>query len=118
MRKESDTVHLVLGFMGVVLLTGIIQNMCNTFWHLRASRVVNDVEGSGQARSPLTGLVANSWRSVRAHLVLPSVIATYRRRLLYGFTVPTRIEAFVVWAYWIISLILCSVNYKTFKGNL
>jgi hypothetical protein len=105
------------GFWGAILMIGIIANAYNAFWHSRSSRVTTDPEKSQVATQPSsqTGKLRH-W--VKANLIIPTVFGMYRRRLWYSFAVPTRIEALIIVSYWMISIILCSVNFKTFEGNL
>jgi len=105
------------GFWGSILLIGIITNAYNILWHSRSGHETNDPEKShpDTQTSSQTGTVLH-W--LKANFIVPTVFGTYRRRLWYFFAVPTRIEALVITLYWSISIILCSVNFRTFEGNL
>lgn len=105
------------GFWGIVVLSGILSNLVNSVWHTRVHRgKEKHIEGETATNneSSATGI----WRHVRQHVILPPIVGDKHRRLLYSFFVPTRIESFIIFAYWVISLVLCSVNYRTFEGNM
>jgi hypothetical protein len=106
------------GFWGTVLLAGMLNNAFNALWHHRVSHSSRDAEQAGGSNHRAVGPVFGAWHWIKTHVIIPSSFGTYHRRLLYGFSVPTRIEAFIIWAYWAISLILCAVNIRTFEGNL
>jgi hypothetical protein len=102
------------GFWGAILLAGIIVNICKAASSLRASRYSTDLEKSSTPQY----LPSKVWQLIKKHLILPTVFGSHRRRLYYGFSIPTRIEGFVIFLYWTCSLILTAVNVKTFEGNL
>jgi hypothetical protein len=107
------------GFWGAILLIAMLSNMFNSLWNRRASRSVSDVEGSqgltaSAKRNPL--ITTAHW--LRTNLIIPSVFGTKHRQLYYGFTVPTRMETIIIGLFWSISVILSSINFRTFEGNL
>lgn len=56
-----------------------------------------------------------SW--INIHLVVASPLPSHGRYILW-WTFPTRIEAVVTFAFWILSTVLCIVGYRTFSGNI
>jgi hypothetical protein len=105
------------GFWGSILLIGMIRNAYNILWHSRSGRGSNDPEKSYPDAQTLTQTeIAFHW--LKTNFIIPTLFGTYHRRLWYSFAIPTRIEALIIIFYWSISIILCSVNFKTFEGNL
>lgn len=107
------------GFWGTILLVGML---IHGYESLIARQVSSsDIEGSpAVSRRKSSGIsrslhAARFW--VQKHLVIPSVLAPYRRQPLLWCSVPTRMEGFIVAAFWIISIVLGCVNYQVFVGN-
>jgi ferric-chelate reductase len=105
------------GFWAIVLFGGILRNLYNTFWHARADRQ-KQAHHEGESAPLDISVLSNTWRLFRQHVTLPPVLGDRHRRLLFGFFVPTRIEGFIVYSFWIVSLVLCAVTYNTFEGNM
>ncbi|UKZ90577.1 uncharacterized protein TrAFT101_005587 [Trichoderma asperellum] len=111
------------GFWGGVLVIGALHRLITLINESRLSPSSTGPEDTGLADSrekpteknrPIASLY--SW--IRKHLITPSALPPYRSQLLFGCTIPTRIEAFIVLSYWIVNFVLCCVNYRGFKGNL
>ena len=105
------------GYWGCILVIGMISNLIITLTSWKSSRSRSDVAGGASRTIALPPPVNAAWQWVRAHFVIPSALMTYHRRPLFAWQIPTRIEALVVIMYWIISLVLCCVNYNAFEGN-
>jgi ferric-chelate reductase len=54
---------------------------------------------------------------ILTHLIILSPLAGQGRRLI-GCTFPSRAGAFAVGGFWILSIILSVVGYRTFQGNI
>lgn len=111
------------GFWGGVLVIGILHRLITLINESRPSPSSIGPEDTGIADSREKPTEKNrpfvsmySW--IRKNLITPSALPPYRRQPLFGCTIPTRIEVFIVLSYWIVSLVLCCVNYRGFKGNL
>jgi hypothetical protein len=106
------------GYWGAILIIAMLNNAHGRWWQSRASRSTSDVEG----RQALTLIandnplaIANTWW--KKNFIIPPIFGTRRRQLYYNFSVPTRLEAIVIFTYWILSLMLCAANYRAFEGN-
>jgi ferric-chelate reductase len=62
-------------------------------------------------------LVDNVVNWISTHLIIPAPLAGRGRRLL-GCTFTSRAEALVVGGFWLLSIILSVVGYRTFPGNI
>jgi hypothetical protein len=108
----------VYGFWGAILIIAILNNTYNYWWHTRASQSTSDIESHQQLTTSAKDnilMVANAWW--KKNIIIPSMFGTKHRQLFYSFSIPTRMEALIVFAYWTLSLVLCAVNYRTFEGN-
>lgn len=110
------------GFWGTILLVGMFQNL---FHHLtnRGSVTPNsDIEdGGSQARTNLNKTkspIGSAYDWTRTHITMPGMIPDRHRQLTWGCTFPTRVDAFVIGSFWLVSFLLCCVNYDAFQGNL
>lgn len=54
----------------------------------------------------------------KAFLLVPSAVGEHHARTVLGCTVPTRLEAIAVFAFWIVNIVLCCVDISAFPGNL
>ncbi|EAW22133.1 ferric reductase family protein [Aspergillus fischeri NRRL 181] len=54
---------------------------------------------------------------IQTSLIIPAPLASSRRRLLW-WTFPGRIHAIVVLLFWILSIVLCLIGYRTFSDNI
>lgn len=105
------------GFWAIVIFGGMLSNLYNVFWHARKDRQrQSHVEGETVTKP--NSVLSKAWRQVQEHAILPPVFGDHHRRTIFGFFVPTRLESFIIFAYWTISLVLCSVTYITFEGNM
>ncbi|KAL7808709.1 ferric reductase NAD binding domain-containing protein [Trichoderma gracile] len=122
-RIREDYGYAMYGFWGIVLLFGTLHRLIT---HILESRVLPSSTGpedTGSADSrEKTGAGTKSlghlYSRIRKGLTTPSVFPPYHRQLLFGCTIPTRLEFFIVASYWIVSFVLCCVNYRAFDGNL
>lgn len=111
MKLQKSYGWAAYGYWGVILIVGIIINIGRIFIPSRASKV--DAEGARAKVRPLVKLA----RRVETHVTLVPIFGSHHRRLLLGCHVPTQLEAFVIYGYWVVSFVLCCVNYRTFTGN-
>ncbi|GFF78671.1 putative plasma membrane ferric-chelate reductase [Aspergillus lentulus] len=54
---------------------------------------------------------------IQTNLIIPAPLASSRRQLLW-WTFPGRIHAIVVLLFWILSIVLCLIGYRTFSDNI
>lgn len=109
------------GFWGGILVIGMLHRLVTHFRERRVLRTSIHVEDTGAADTrggTSTGFVHYFSAWVDKHLITPSAIPPFRRQPIFGFTIPKRLESTVIYVYWAISIILCSVNYRGFSGNL
>lgn len=110
------------GFWGGVLVIGALHRLITLINESRLSPsstpedtgLADSREKPTEKNRPFVSLY--SW--IRTHIITPSALPPYRRQLLFGCTIPTRIETFIVLSYWVVSFVLCCVNYRGFEGNL
>lgn len=111
------------GFWGGILVIGALHRLIEFINESRLPPSSNSPEdiGSADSREKSTARaqkIANLYSWINKHLLTPSTLPPYRRQLLFGCTIPSRIESLVVFSYWVINFVLCCVNYRGFKGNL
>jgi hypothetical protein len=111
------------GFWGGVLVIGFLHRIITLINESRLSHSSTGPEDIGTADSrekpfKKNGPVVLIYSWIRKNLITPSALSPYRRQSLFGCTIPTRIEVFIVFSYWAVSFVLCCVNYRAFKGNL
>ena len=112
--------YACMGFWAIVLLIGAVFNLGRQVAARMASRTVSDVERSGQSRKTQTGLprpLDSAWQLFRTHLVIPSALLKHHRKPWWGLQIPTVLETFIIVVYYIINLVLCSVNITAYDGN-
>ncbi|GFF31374.1 ferric/cupric reductase transmembrane component 2 [Aspergillus udagawae] len=103
--------HYAFGYLGyaywaVVIAVGTL--------HKLASRAIC----SKRARSlPFLTPVLSIYGWIQTNLIIPAPLASSRRRLLW-WTFPGRIHAIIVLLFWILSIVLCLVGYRTFSDNI
>lgn len=103
-----------------ILLVGMGSRVGTWLLNHRTPRLGRDLESclyletaTGDLRPWVGGLL--HW--VRTHLVVPAPLARRGRNLL-GCTFSTRVEALVIGGFWLLSIILSFVGYRTFPGNI
>ncbi|KAJ4862477.1 ferric reductase like transmembrane component domain-containing protein [Trichoderma breve] len=111
------------GFWGGILLIGMLRRLITYIVESRLSPLSTDPEDLGAADSrekPTAGTksLAYMYSRIRKHLTIPSGLPPYHSQLLFGCTIPTRIESLVIISCWILNFVLCCVNYRGFEGNL
>lgn len=105
----------IYGFWGIIILAGVLHNIYGSFF-ASSSPIDSLVDPEGTETKYKRPNNISSW--LETNLMLAPLFGSYRRRLYLWCSVPTRLEAFVIYSYWTISLVLCCVNYRTFDGNL
>ncbi|KAK2831891.1 hypothetical protein FQN49_007066, partial [Arthroderma sp. PD_2] len=124
--SEVNTRHVygyaIIGTWCSILLLGMLYNSYNWVFFPRLRGNKGDLEDSyaltrGHSSwflKPLHHLF--SW--IRTHLIIPSAFGSYHSRTIAGCDIPTRMEAVVIFCFWLITTVLCCVNYNLFPGNL
>lgn len=103
------------GFWGAILVFGMVRRLFHTLRQRTPS--ASDSE-SGRANSTTTRLFRHITTWARKHLITPSMLPPYHIQPLLGCTVPTRLEFIIIYLYYVISIVLCAVNYRGFEGNI
>ncbi|TVY91322.1 putative ferric reductase transmembrane component [Lachnellula willkommii] len=109
----------VYGFWGGILLIGIIDRLINFLLSMRNSEASDQqraIEAQSARRSHST-VFSKTYRWFQANLILPPAIGTHHQRYLFGFTMPTRIVALIIIAYYIWSILICTISYDVFYPN-
>ncbi|KAL7786013.1 ferric reductase like transmembrane component domain-containing protein [Trichoderma afarasin] len=111
------------GFWGGILLIGMLRRLITHIIESRSSPLSSDPEDLGAADSREkstagTKSLTYMYSRIRKHLTIPSGLPPYHSQLLFGCTIPTRIESLVIISCWILNFVLCCVNYRGFEGNL
>ncbi|KAF2668145.1 hypothetical protein BT63DRAFT_414178 [Microthyrium microscopicum] len=105
-----DIVFSLAIFWGSILGLGMLGKLTNSLWHLRASLQTREPEGHARPH-PIQRLYAKAKGLLYGYLILPPLFGSFHRRLLFGdFIMPTRIEALVIFAFWALNIMLCSVE--------
>ncbi|KAH8897703.1 hypothetical protein GQ53DRAFT_712143 [Thozetella sp. PMI_491] len=108
-----------LWFLGTILVVGMLGRIIQLVRDRQASHFSVDTENRGPGRRhTLTSPLSKAYSYVQKHFVIPGVLSSRHRVPLMWCTIPTRMEAFVVYSFWIISIVLGCVNYRAFTGNL
>lgn len=107
-------------YWGGILLLGMASRLFHWILHQRKPREDCEVESqlypSNKTWDFLPG-VGGLIHWVQTHLIVPAPLATRGRHLL-GCTYSSRAEALAVGGFWLLSIILSVVGYRTFSGNL
>lgn len=94
-------------------------NLYSHLYNFRTNLGTSDVEGGNAAQiqtraSPKRGPMHRTCNWWCAHVAVPGILPRRHKQLVWGCTVPTRLEGLVVAAFWILSIVLCAVNYGPF----
>ncbi|KAK1240457.1 hypothetical protein MKX07_004485 [Trichoderma sp. CBMAI-0711] len=122
-RNRENYGWAMYGFWGIVLLFGTFHRLISHFLEGRVLPSSTGPEDTGSAdsrekSSAGTKSLGHLYSRIRKGLTTPSVFPPYHQQLLFGCTIPTRLELFIVASYWIVSFVLCCVSYRAFEGNL
>ncbi|KAJ5131567.1 uncharacterized protein N7515_007606 [Penicillium bovifimosum] len=108
-------------YWGGLLLLGMMYRLSDWVLHSRQRSTERAIESNMYPlmrvleRTPLVGTGLH-W--IQTHLIVPSPLATTHGRYMLGCTFSTRAEALVITGFWLISIILSVVGYRTFTGNI
>ncbi|KAK4868476.1 hypothetical protein LT330_007198 [Penicillium expansum] len=118
--------HHAFGYVGYaywggILSLGMVYRLSDWLFHRQQRRAERALESNVY---PLVKLLENipfvgtglHW--IQTHLMIPAPLATTHGRYLLGFTFSTRVEALIVVGFWMISIVLSVVGYRTFPGNI
>ncbi|PLB47489.1 FRE family ferric-chelate reductase [Aspergillus steynii IBT 23096] len=102
------------GFWAAVLAVGTLHRFIQQFLLSRRASM-------GRQQHPLVRTFGSPFRRmyswIHTHLVVASPLPSHGRHILW-WTFPTRVEAVVTFTFWVISIVLCMVGYRTFSGNI
>src|ERR1700753_2608709 len=97
----------------------MINNLFSYLWERRQKQTnMADPESSQSPTYRLPKPLNTVNHFLRSHFLVPAAFKSYHQRLYYGFKIPSRMESIIVFVYWALNLILCSVNYRAFYGNV
>jgi len=107
-------------FWVAILISGIICKIGSTFLsrHGGSYNVENDRDIARKAGSrKLSTHLARVTHWFRAYVTTPAAIGTHHQRLLHWCTIPSRSDAIVVCAFWVLSITLSCISYEPFPEN-
>ncbi|KAJ5779914.1 hypothetical protein N7457_005074 [Penicillium paradoxum] len=113
--------YIGYAYWGGILFMGMLYRWSNWMFYRRQRHTERALESNIY---PLTRMLENTpWVGtglhwIDTHLIVPSPLATTKRRYLLGCTFPTRAEALIVMGFWMISIVLSVVGYEIFPGNI
>lgn len=106
------------GYWLILIFVGILNHAIKNLIYRNSRYLEGDVESD---KNHTMGTVTNVYSQFRyysqQYLTLPSLFRDYHQRQLFWCTVPTRLEGFVIFSYWVLNIMLCCVSYRTFPGN-
>lgn len=110
------------GFWGGILLVGIIHRLFSFIYARYVPHVYYDIEGQDNNHQPRTRkpipLLSNAYHILRTHLIVPAAFKWIQKGSILMNRSPTRLEVLATAAFYILNIILCAVNIKSFQGNL
>ncbi|KAJ6031642.1 hypothetical protein N7540_002374 [Penicillium herquei] len=112
--------YIGYAYWGALILLGIGYRLCHWLIYYRKAGRRRDFEsqlytatGAWYEKLPLVGITVH-W--IQTHILVASPINRGREVFLCTFS--NRAEALAVAGFWIISIILSVIGYRTFKGNI
>ncbi|KAJ5657211.1 uncharacterized protein N7484_000860 [Penicillium longicatenatum] len=112
--------YIGYAYWGVLILLGMCYRLCRWAIHHRKPRMQRGVESQ-------TYPLLNRWRAIplvghtihwlQTHLIVSAPLASRGREMLLC-TFSNRAEALAVGGFWILSIVLSLVGYRTFEGNI
>ncbi|EKV18859.1 FRE family ferric-chelate reductase, putative [Penicillium digitatum PHI26] len=113
--------YIGYAYWGGIMSLGMIYRLSDWLFHRPQRRTERALESNVY---PFTKLlkqvpwVGAGLQWIQTHLIIPTPLATTHGRRLLGFTFSTRVEALIVVGFWMISILLSVVGYRTFPGNI
>ncbi|CAG8879746.1 unnamed protein product [Penicillium salamii] len=111
--------YLGYAYWGIILSLGMISRLCIWAFHRRRSPKERSLESNVYPfvgtleKLPLAGTCLH-W--IQTHIMIPAPLAT--RKCILGFTFSTRAEALIVLGFWVLSIVLSVIGYRTFPDNI
>lgn len=112
--------YIGYAYWGVLILLGMFYRLCRWAIYHRKPRIQRGIESQ-------TYPLLNTWRAIpwvgstihwlQTHLIVSAPLASRGRELLLC-TFSNRAEALAVGGFWILSIVLSLVGYRTFEGNI
>ncbi|PYH42285.1 ferric reductase family protein [Aspergillus saccharolyticus JOP 1030-1] len=111
--------HYAYGLLGYafwlcILALGILQRLGH---HITQSQMVQTSYRTSPGLRTLCLPVQKLCHWVQVYLVVPHPLRSNGRKVLW-WTFPTRLEAIVVLAFWILSIIVCTASYRLIPNNI
>ncbi|KAI9730324.1 MAG: hypothetical protein M1818_008227 [Claussenomyces sp. TS43310] len=106
-------------FWGIVVSVGMGGRILSFSGTIATSRVASDLEESsptGSFKRLTYQQMMRNW--YRRHVVLPANFNFYTLKPSKWYTVPPRIQSATIFSFVFINVVLCSINYHAFKGNM
>lgn len=118
----------IMGYWAGILVLAMAHKLWTVALEtIEARKLHKDIEG-GITRSSAVfntsrfGAVGRAWHTLRTWIVIPAGLAPFynsHQRLVGGMGImPRRLDLLIVVGYWIVTIVLCSVGYDTFEGNV
>jgi hypothetical protein len=116
----TKTSYASYGYWGGVVLLGTLWNIIQlllTKYYLPTGPDTEKVR-TQKRKSHILDPVIRLMNSFTTNLIIPPVFGSHHQVPKFSFIIPTRLEAIIVYGYWTVTLILCSVHILAFQGNL
>jgi ferric-chelate reductase len=124
MELINYCLHLIsyigYAYWGVLIVLGMSYRLCRWAIHHRKPRMQCGVESQ-------TYPLLNTWQAIpwightihwlQTHLIVSAPLASRGREMLLC-TFSNRAEALAVTGFWILSIVLSLIGYRTFEGNI
>ncbi len=106
------------GFWGIVVLVGMLNRLFTALVQRKMPRTFLDTEASRTQPQVGKPRLSGARRWIQRYITLPAALGYRHQQPLGWCTVPTRIQSLLVSAFVVINVILCSVTYRAFEGNV
>ncbi|OQD97272.1 hypothetical protein PENVUL_c084G06606 [Penicillium vulpinum] len=108
-------------YWGGILSLGMAYRLADWLFHRRQRRAERALECNVYPVIKLLEsipLLGTGIHWIQTHVMIPGPLTAKNGRHLLGFTFSTRVEALIVVGFWMISIVLSVVGYRTFPGNI
>ncbi len=106
------------GFWGIVVLVGMLNRLFTALVQRKMPRTSLDTEASRTRPQVAKPRLSGTRRWIQRNITLPAALGYRHQQPLGWCTIPTRIQSLLVIAFVVINVILCSVTYRAFEGNV
>lgn len=112
--------YIGYAYWAIILACGAVHQLWSYAFHPRKFHEEPSLESQVYPQPSIRHAlpwVEPTFRWVQTHLIVPAPFATQGRTLI-GLTFSNRAESVVVAGFWLLSIILSLVGYRTFPGNI